>query len=519
MFICGTESQDALDIDFVLRGVPWPGRGSQNQHAQVEPKIGERFDLAVIGAGPAGMEAALAAAGEGIRTVLIDSLPREGGQYYRKPLDGIVPSALDRRQKEGESLSERLERSSIVSLYNALVWAIFKEERGEGWRVALYRQDPPHEVMATALVLANGAYDTAVAFPGWTLPGVITSGAALILAKSQGVAPGKRVLVAGCGPLLLTSAAALIEAGVTVVGVYETSRVFPQVLAYTPQILGHPRRALEAAGYLGLLSRKRVPYRTGWSILEVRGSGQVEEATIGRVDLRGIPMRGTDQTVKVDTVVCGYGLTPNTGLARLAGCRMEYRRGKGGWVPERDAMLQSSLPGIYLAGDGAEIGGAEQARLEGRLAGLAVAGLISHQDRPDSDRRLGRLQHQLAHQRRFSHMLEQLFYAHTDWSSLTRDDTLVCRCEEIRRAEVRAAVEAGAHTLGEVKMVTRVGMGDCQGRICEGPVAAAIMADLARDGASPESVGHFSIRPPLHPLPLEFLAQVHFEETSGDGDG
>jgi NADPH-dependent 2,4-dienoyl-CoA reductase/sulfur reductase-like enzyme len=478
--------------------------------------MNERVELAVIGAGPAGMEAALAADGEGVKTVLIDSLPQEGGQYFRKHAAGLVATPGDRREKEGDRLSARLAGSSVTRVYNALVWAIFKEEE-EGWRVALYGPNAPKYVWVKAIVLANGAYDTPVAFPGWTLPGVITSGAALILVQSQHVVPGKRALVTGSGPLLLSSAAALIQAGVKVVGVCETSRVLPQGLRVAPLLLGHPWRALEAVGYLGLLLRKNVPYRTGWSILEARGRGQVEEARIGAVNERGVPIAGSERTVEVDTVVCGYGLTPNTGLARLIGCKMEYLPGSGGWVPERDGMLQSSKPGVYLVGDGARIGGAENARLEGRLAGLAVAYQTGHLSREDADRRMARLKPQLARQRRFSRMLEGLFPSRPDWISLAGDETPVCRCEEIRRSEVREAVAGGAHTLGEVKMITRVGMGNCQGRMCEGPVATAILAELASAGATPDSVGCYSIRPPLHPLPLEFLAEAGLEQSSGDG--
>lgn len=480
--------------------------------------MSETYELAVVGAGPAGMEAALVAAGAGARTVLIDSLPREGGQYYRKLPAGLSTAHRDRREKEGDRLSERLAGSSVTRVYDALVWGIFKEEKEEGWRLALYGSDLPAYMRAMTLVLANGAYDTPVAFPGWTLPGVITSGAALILAKSQRVAPGKRALVTGSGPLLLSSAAALIEAGVRVVGVCETGRVLPKGLRYAPLLLGQLQRAREAAGYLGLLLRKNVPYLTGWSILEARGRGQVEEARIGRVDERGVPIAGGERTVEVDTVVCGYGLTPNTGLARMIGCEMEYQPRKGGWVPERDPMLQSSLPGVYLAGDGAGIGGAENARLEGRFAGLSVACQTGHLSRENADLLMARLKPQLARQRRFGRMLEELFPPRPGWISLAEDETLVCRCEEIRRSEVTAAVADGARTLGEVKMVTRTGMGNCQGRMCEGPVSAAILAELASKGATPASVGRYSIRPPLHPLPLGFLAKAGLDEAAAPED-
>jgi NADPH-dependent 2,4-dienoyl-CoA reductase/sulfur reductase-like enzyme len=474
--------------------------------------MNEIYELAVIGAGPAGMEAVIAASEAGVKTVLIDGLPREGGQYYRKPSVAFTSSRKTAVEKEGDLLTQRLARTPATQIFNALTWGIFKEEKGEGWLVGLYGQNAPKWLHARTLVLANGAYDIPVAFPGWTLPGVITSGAALILVKSQHVAPGQRALVAGSGPLLLSSAAHLIDAGVEVVSVCETTRLFPKGVLYAPILLGQLQRVQEGVHYLNLLTRKKVPYRTGWSILEVRGKDHVEEALIARVDSRGIPYTGTIRTERVDTVVCGFGLTPNTGLARMIGCKLEYQPKKGGWIPLRDPMLQTSLPGVYAAGDGAGICGAENARLEGRLAGTAIA----HQTGHLSDQEAGKIFEQigpgLARQRRFGRMLGDLFSPKLGWTSLARDETLLCRCEEVSLGEVKGAVADGARTLGEVKMVTRAGMGNCQGRMCECSVVGAIVQALLAEGASPDSVGMYSIRPPLHPLPIEFLAGAGLDE-------
>ncbi len=365
---------------------------------------------------------------------------------------------------------------------------------------------------ARALVLANGAYDTPVAFPGWTLPGVITSGAALILVKSQGVAPGQRALITGSGPLLLSSAAHLIEAGVEVVGVCETSRLFPRGISYAPTMLGQRRRLQEGMRYFSVLLRKNVPYRTGWSILEVHGKEHVEEAVIAEVDSKGLPLLGSLRTERVDTVVCGFGLTPNTGLARMIGCKMEYQPKKGGWVPLRDSMLQTSLPGVYIAGDGAGICGAENARWEGRLTGTAIALLTGHLKNQGAEKIIKRIGRELARQRRFGRLLGELFSPKSGWISLARDETPLCRCEEVSLGEVKAAVAAGARTLGEVKMVTRAGMGNCQGRICERSVTGAIMQASLAERTTPDFVGMYSIRPPLHPLPMDFLAKAGLEE-------
>ncbi len=470
--------------------------------------MSEYYELAVIGAGPAGLEAAITAAEAGVKTVIIDHSPQAGGQYY-KPL----PSAFKAMQKtpaerEGEFLVEMLKGLPVTRLYDTLTWGIFKEEKGEGWQVALYGPQDPKYVHARMLVLANGAYDTPVAFPGWTLPGVITCGAALTLLKTQRVAPGRRALVTGTGPLLLSVAAHLIEAGVEVPAVCESNHVFPRGLLYFPTMLGQWHRLMEGAQYMSIMSRARTPYKTGWSIIAARGQEHVDEAVIARVDRAGIPQPGTEQVIKVDTVVSGYSLTPNTGLARMIGCQLEHRPEKGGWVPVRDKTMRTSLPGVYAAGDGAGIGGAENARLEGRIAGAAAAVETGHLSTAKAGEIYGRITPELAQQRRFGRLLGDLFSPKPGLISLANDDTILCRCEEITLGEVKAAVAEGARTLGEVKMVTRTGMGNCQGRMCERSVAAAIVQALAAEQVKPEEVGMYSIRPPLHPLPVGFLAEA-----------
>jgi thioredoxin reductase/bacterioferritin-associated ferredoxin len=466
--------------------------------------MNEFYELGVIGAGPAGMEAAIAASEAGVKTVIVDGLLQEGGQYYRK---SVTASGSD-VEKEGNVLAKRLAHAPTAKIFNALTWGIFKEENGEGWVVGLYGPSAPKWLHVRTLVLANGAYDTPVAFPGWTLPGVITSGACLILTKAQHVAPGKRALVVGSGPLLLSAAAHLIQADVAVAGVCETARIFTKGILNAPTMLGHLRRVREAIQYLSILSSKKVPYLTGWTIIEARGKDHVEEALIAKVGSQGFPLVDTVRTERVDTVVCGFGLTPNTGLARMIGCKMEYQPKMGGWIPVRDAMLQTSLPGVYVAGDGAAICGAENALLEGRLAGTAIALQTGHLSGEQAEKFFQRIAPDLARQRRFGHLLGELYPPQPGWLCLAHDETLLCRCEEVSLDEIKAAVANGARTLGEVKMVTRVGMGNCQGRMCERSVMRAILQALSAEGATPDSVGMYSIRPPLHPLPLSFLAEA-----------
>lgn len=472
----------------------------------------ETYELAVIGAGPAGLEAAITASEAGVKTVLIDSYPQAGGQYYMPLPKAFQSSHPTKTEKDGKFLVDMLNGLPVTKIPNALTWGVFKEENDEGWLVALYGTNIPKYVRTRTLVLANGAYDTPVAFPGWTLPGVITCGAASILLKSQRIAPGQRALVTGTGPLLLSVAAHLIDGGVKVMGVCESNRLFPKGILYGPTMLGQWHRLMEGAKYMSTMVGGNTPYKMGWAVLEVRGKDHVEEAVIGRINERGVPISGSEQVIKVDLVVSGYNLTPNTGLARMIGCKLEYLPQKGGWVPIRDKTMQTSIPGVYIAGDGAGIGGAENSRLEGRIAGAAVAFNTGHWNTQKVGEIYGQLKPGLNQQQRFGRLLGDLFSPKAGLISLAHDDTIICRCEEITLGEIKAAVADGARTIGEVKMITRTGMGNCQGRMCEHSVAAAIIQALAAEQVPPESVGHYSSRPPLYPIPEGYLAQATIEE-------
>lgn len=469
--------------------------------------MSHRCELAVIGAGPAGLEAAYAAASAGLDTVLIDQGPEAGGQYYHRPPAAFVAADPTPVEREGQALAERLGPAGVRPLFESTVWGAFREEAADGWEIALNCAGAPRKLRAERLILATGAYDTPLPFPGWTLPGVITCGAALNFVKAQRVAPFKRVLITGTGPLLLSAAAHLIDAGVAVVAVCEANRLPLRALADAPTLLRQGQRLREGWQYLTTLVRGRTPYRLGWSVVAAHGPERVTRATLARLAADGAPIAGSERTVEVDAVISGYGFTPNTGLARLIGCGFDFDAQTRHWLPKRDPDLRSDQPGVYLAGDGAGIGGAALSRLEGRLAGLTAA-QDAGKGNPATLAALRRdLQPQLARQRRFGRFLNRYFTPPPGLRAVLDEDTLLCRCEEVTFGQVRAAVADGAQTIGEVKAITRCGMGNCQGRMCENGIADAIRAALGPD-ADPAGVGRYSVRPPLVPLTVEFLIRA-----------
>ncbi len=472
----------------------------------------EKYELAIIGAGPGGLNAAITADQLGLKTILIDSYTQAGGQYFMQNPPDFSIQRLTPTEIEGQRFINRLEKTKVNVIFNTLVWGIFKEGKELNWLIALYGPKKPYYIRADHVILANGAYDTPVAFPGWTLPGVITCGAALNLIKAQRIAPGTKALVTGTGPLLLSAGAHLIEAGVKVLSICESNHILRKSLSHIGTMLDQQHRLLEGAYYFWSIFKGKSPYRTGWSIKEALGKQHVEGAVITRIDSEGKPEIGSERKLDVDLVVTGYSLTPNSGLARLIGCQMEFQAMHGGWIPQRNENLETTQKGIYAIGDGAGIAGAENAMLEGQIAAVDVALVTSHIGESEAQNMRNSLQKKLHKQHKFMQLYGDLFTPQEGLISLAKDDTILCRCEEITLADVKEAVAMGARSVGEVKMITRSGMGNCQGRMCERSIQAAILAQLTGKEITHQEIGYFSIRPPLHPIPESFLANAQLDE-------
>jgi NADPH-dependent 2,4-dienoyl-CoA reductase/sulfur reductase-like enzyme len=453
-------------------------------------------ELAVIGAGPAGLAAAAAAARAGVRVALIDEYASPGGQYLKGASHPIRSPSAFPAERQGRALLRQVAGLDVDLRMETLVWAI------EGRRLALYGPRGLDWLEAEALVVAAGARELAIPFPGWTLPGVMTVGAAQILAKGYQVQPGRRMLLAGSGPLLLAAGNELIERGVQVVGVLEASH-FARWLPHAPAVWGQWDRLREGWHYLHGLRRARVPYRLGWTVVEALGGDEVEAAVVARVDPEGRPLPNTEQKLDVDTVCLGFNFVPNLELTLLAGCAHEYDPARGGWAPQVSERMETTVAGLFVAGETAGVGGAAAAMLEGRLAGLSAAQRLGRLGEDELQRELIPLARQRRRLGRFAAMLNTLFVPGPGLDAITTDETLICRCEEVTAGQVRAAVARGARQLDALKTGTRVGQGACQGRTC-GPLLARL---VARETGRPiQEAGLFHVRPPLKPIPMGDLA-------------
>ena len=326
-------------------------------------KLGET-EVAVVGAGPAGAAAAVAAARAGDRVTVVDEYPSPGGQIYRQQA-AAAPGAS---QPSQPPVFQALRQSSAEVLTNTLVWGTEDEQT-----LLLYREGAgTQQLRAQSIVLATGAYDRPVAFPGWTLPGVWTAGGIQAMLKGQAVLPGRRVLLAGAGPFLMPVAQALSEAGATVVAVAEatTRRAWAREL---PRFLGHWARLREAVAYQRALASARIPYYFGHLLVRVEGQAAVERATIVAVDRDWRPKPATQRTFAVDLVGLGYGFLASTELVRLLGCELRHDPVQAQLLPWCSPEQETSQPGIFVAGETTGIGGAELALVEGQIAGLSAA--------------------------------------------------------------------------------------------------------------------------------------------------
>jgi D-hydroxyproline dehydrogenase subunit alpha len=339
--------------------------------------VSREIEVAVVGGGPGGMSAALAAAQAGAQVTLFNGYSRLGGQYYRQPPDRLLAQA-SRRQRQGRELWQQVQAAGVEILSEHLVWNLEVDKT-----LAVANAGGTTMFHPQALILATGGYERLAAFPGWTLPGVMTSGAAQALLY-QGVLPGKRILLAGAGPLQLTTAAELLHAGAAVTAVLEAAHLFKRAFPRAWGMWGQWERLIEGMESMLALFRRRVPYRVGWGIVAARGEKQVEGAVIARLDENWRAIPGSEQEVDCDTICIGYGFVPFNGLSRLVGAQQIWQADVGEEVPVRDSKMQTSVPGVYAAGDGAGMGGYRTALLEGRIAGQPprpVWGIGSRQQR------------------------------------------------------------------------------------------------------------------------------------------
>jgi thioredoxin reductase/bacterioferritin-associated ferredoxin len=409
---------------------------------------------------------------------------------------------LTSHQRHGQELIRQVVEAGVNVLSDTLVW-----QASPNKTLACIHQDSSFQLHAQALILATGTYERPVPFPGWTLPGVILAGGAQAMLY-QRVLPGKRVLLAGTGPLQLVVAAKLVRAGAEVAGVLEGASLIQKGMRYAGTMWGQWERLREGLSSYLTLAGRGVPYRLGWGILEALGAEQVEAVRIARLDQDWRPIAGTEQEVACDTLCVGYGFVPFSNLTQMMGAKHAYRPDLGGVTPVRGESMETSLPGVYAVGDGAGIGGIYSSQIEGQIAGIAAAAELGCQASTAREA-IECLRPALGRERAFQKLYSDLFTPGPGVYELASDDTLVCRCEGVTLGKLRQTLARGASSVMEVKNASRSGMGECQGRMCGSFLTHYLASQL---GKPSEELGAYPVRPPVFPVPIQALAGLEMTD-------
>jgi len=454
--------------------------------------------LVIVGAGPAGLSAAIAAQARGARVTVVDEAARPGGQIYRQAHPAL---------KGGDfaEASERARKERLIGAFERVLDRI--EYRTETSAFALFKTGELHiasgsrteALRADAIILTTGVREIAVPFPGWTTPGVMYVGAAQALLKSQSVLAGRRIVVCGTGPLPIVVAAQILRAGGSVAALASLNSL--KVAGWQLPALWSGRELVrEGLRYLATVIRARVPRLTSYVPVRVNGREQVESVVLARVDRRGVVIPRTEREVACDVVAVNYGFTANNELAAMAGIAMRHDPPRGGWLPVVDEFGRTSVAGIFAAGDAAGLRGALVAEAEGQAVGAAAAADPEEITRPDF--RAGLAVALAARERlsAFQDAMQQLLLVPSGLWRLPTDETIICRCENVTLAALRDALTAGYLAPNTIKRVTRAGMGWCGGRICLQAVSA-----LAELHGAP-SAAMMTPRPLARPIPLASLA-------------
>ncbi|WP_395070154.1 FAD-dependent oxidoreductase [Paraburkholderia silvatlantica] len=464
--------------------------------------------VVVIGAGPAGVRAAQTLVAAGLRPVVVDEGRRDGGQIYRRQPEGFKRSYEALYGTEAEraaSLHRDFDalRAQIDYLPDTLVWNVGPKS------VHLASGARYHALAFDALIVCSGATDRLMPVPGWHLAGAYSLGGAQVALKSQGCAIGARTVMMGTGPLLYLVAAQYVKAGATVSAVLDTSTLGQRMRAL-PDLLQVPATLRKGMALLRTLRRAGVPMHRGVTPLAIEGSPE-HGVTAVRVKLAN----GGEARVACDAVALGYHLRSETQIADLAGCAFHFDRAARQWLPEVDQDGRSSVAGVYLAGDGARVRGADAAERAGRLAALAALQDAGAASSNGALAEAARLRVELARFTRFARGLRNAFPWPAQFAATLPDDTVVCRCEAVTAGELRRVVrETGATEANRAKAFSRVGMGRCQGRFCAHAGAEVIAAEAR---VPLEAVGRLRGQAPVKPLTMALSAAGNGIDETQDG--
>ena len=455
----------------------------------------DHYDIAIAGAGPAGMAAATVAAEHGASVVILNEQRRAGGQIYR----GVGSQTIKNRDILGDDyyvgrgLVTELEQSSVEHLAETTVWQVSRDRE-----IGISKDGVARLLTADEVIIATGAQERPFPIPGWTLPGVMNAGAAQVLLKSAGVAAPDAVFI-GTGPLIYLVAHQYMKAGMPVRAILDTTpraNMF-SALPHLPAALGSLGVLMKGRRWIGNLRAAGIPFVKDIDDVKLEGDNAVSMVAYKR--------RGAWQRIETDQVFLHQGVVPNVNLAMAAGCGHRWDEAQLCWHAVTDEWMESDIARIAIAGDGVGIGGARAAEYRGRIAGYGALHRTGHINATTRDRLAEPFRKALKSEMRIRPFLDAMFRPARQFRIPTDDTTTVCRCEEVPAKLVRESVDLGCLGPNQLKSFSRCGMGPCQGRFCTLTVSEMI-AD--QRGVSMDEVDAMRLRPPVKPLMLAELAEL-----------
>jgi thioredoxin reductase/bacterioferritin-associated ferredoxin len=460
-----------------------------------------QFDVVVLGGGPAGGNAALETALAGLSTLIVEEQSNAGGQVWRAKSAAIRSAPRTTEGDAGGTLRADLAKSQVQIRLASRVWHIERPALGT-WRLDLVTPTGAECISAKALVLAPGAQERVMPFPGWTTPAVLGLAAATALMKQELMLPGERTVVAGCGPLVFFVASEIMRLGGRPSAVVTLNSRLDWIKAL-PGLGTRPDLLKQGLAWIARLQASMIPIHWRHTIEQVGGVDSVSSVSVRPVD-RAWRSR-EDALVRVidaDSLVVGHGLVPAVEASRLAGARHLYDAGLGGWIPQTEKDGATSVPGLWVCGDAAGILGSTCASLQGSLTGLSVAGALGRANERTAAKGK-QLLAELQRANRFGRAAAGLMAMRNGLVEDIAPETVVCRCESVPRAEIEREIAAGVTTINSLKSGTRAGMGACGGRFCGDTVARLI---AYRTGLPLEKLEPATARSPLRPMPIGQLA-------------
>ena len=463
----------------------------------------EDFDVAIVGGGPSGLAAAIVASAGGLKTVLLEERVSLGGQIYKQLGTGFVVdpkiARLGKDYDRGTELINAAKASDATILTDCIVASI--DGMGITYSVG---ESPTQEITARNIIIASGAADRAIVFPGWTLPGVFTAGGAQTLVKTQKINIGSKVVFAGSGPLALAFPSQLSGYGVNLVQVLESGPAprATDIVKILGAVLGNVHLLVDAARYRWNILRKRVPLSYGRIVVRAEGDGCVERVVHAASDKKWNPIPGTEQTIEADGLCLGYGFSPSVEALRLLGCEFTLNEDLGGPCVVIDENCKTSVPHVWAVGDGAGVEGVYVAMAQGKIAAINCLLEENKVSQEIAQKQISDQQKKIRQKRKLVRAINRMYRFGEGAYSLATASTIVCRCEEVTLREIDIAMQYGADTMS-IKSLTRAGMGLCQGRNCQRHIAARI---ASKTGINVKNIPMSTPRLPLRPISLGRIA-------------